>query len=79
MFFDIFKKKSKKNTWPQNAKYQLRDFVRFRHRGELHFGFIHEASLDNDGNVIYNIQMGGECPTFIYNYKEEHIVGKINN
>ena len=78
MFFDIFKKKPQKSAWPENAKYKHRDFVRFRHRGELHFGFVHEARTDEDGNVIYTIQMGGECPTFVYNYNENQIVGKVN-
>ncbi len=77
MFLDIFKKKPKKPDWPEEAKYRARDFVRFRHRGELHFGFIHEARVE-DGEVIYTIQMGGECPTFVYNYKENQIVGKVN-
>lgn len=74
MFFNIFKKKP---VYPENAKYKLRDFVRFRHRGELHFGFIHEARVENE-EVLYTIQMGGECPTFVYNYKEENIVGRVN-
>ena len=77
MFFNIFKKKEKKSDWPEKAIYKPRDFVRFRHRGELHFGFVHEAR-DEDGKVLYTIQMGGECPTFVYNYKEENIVGKVN-
>ncbi len=74
MFFNIFKKKP---IYPEIAKYKIRDFVRFRHRGELHFGFIHEARVEN-GEVLYTIQMGGECPTFVYNYKEENIVGRVN-
>ena len=78
MFFDIFKRKPKKSAWPEQATYKPRDFVRFRHRGELRHGFIYEAELDGEGNVLYTIQMGGECPTFVYNYKEESIVGKVN-
>ena len=78
MFFNIFKKKEQKSDWPENARYKPRDFVRFRHRGELHFGFINEARVDAEGNILYTIQMGGECPTFVYNYKEEQIVGKVN-
>ena len=78
MFFDIFKKKLPKNAWPENAKYKPRDFVRFRHRGELHFGFVHEATTNDVGEIIYTLQMGGECPTFVYNYKEDQIVGKVN-
>ena len=77
MLLDIFKKKPRKSDWPEEAKYKPRDFVRFRHRGELHFGFVHEARV-LDGQVIYTIQMGGECPTFVHNYKEEDIVGKVN-
>ena len=77
MIFSIFKKKPKKPSWPEEAIFKPRDFVRFRHRGELHFGFVHEARIE-DGEVIYTIQMGGECPTFVYNYKENQIVGKVN-
>lgn len=77
MFLDIFKKKSNKPEWPEEAKYKPRDFVRFRHRGELHFGFVNEARVE-DGEVLYTLQMGGECPTFVYNYKEDQIVGKVN-
>lgn len=77
MIFNIFKKKAPKETWPADAKYKYRDFVRFRHRGELHMGFVHEARVEG-GEVIYTIQMGGECPTFVYNYKEDQIVGKVN-
>lgn len=78
MFLNIFKKKPKKPAWPEEAKYKFRDFVRFRHRGELRHGFIYEARVDEDGKVLYTIQMGGECPTFVYNYKEESIIGKVN-
>jgi hypothetical protein len=77
MFFNIFKKKEKKSDWPEKAIYKPRDFVRFRHRGELHFGFVNEARVE-DGEVLYTLQMGGECPTFVYNYKEDQIVGKVN-
>ena len=78
MFLDIFKKKSKKDVWPDNAKYKFRDFVRFRHRGELRHGFIYEVRVEEDGSILYTIQMGGECPTFVYNHREENIVGKVN-
>ena len=78
MFFDIFKKKAKKNTWPENAKYQLRDFVRFRYRGEICCGIIYAASVNEDGHILYTVQIGGECPILVENYREENIVGKIN-
>ena len=77
MFFDIFKKKDKKPVWPEEAQYKFHDFVYFRYKGEISFGYVWEAKMDEEGNVIYTIQIGGECPTFIYNNKEEQIVGKV--
>ena len=47
-----FKKKKK---YPENAKYQLDDFVNFRYRGELYFGYIYEA-MEVDGKIEYTIQ-----------------------
>lgn len=76
MLFGLFKKRSK-SGYPEEATYKFRDFVRFRHRGEVRFGFIHEARVEG-GEVLYTIQMGGECPTFVYNYRESDIIGKVN-
>lgn len=67
-----FKKKVK---YPQNAKYQKSDFVTFRRRGDLSFGWIYDARLDSDGKVLYTIQIGGQCPALIYDFKEEDIIG----
>jgi len=73
-----FKKWFKKKEWPTNAKYQKKDFVRFKHKGEVHVGFVYEAKEEN-GSILYTLQMGGECPTFAYNYKEENIIGFVPN
>ena len=48
MFLD---KLFNKNKWPENAKYKKGDFVNFRRRGELCFGYIYEAFLDKDGII----------------------------
>ena len=61
--------------YPKNARYQKRDFVNFRRRGELCFGWIYDAKFDKAGNVTYTIQIGGQCPSFIYDFKEEDIIG----
>ena len=75
MLFNFLKKKK----YPSHTKYKLDDFVRFRHRNELCFGFIHEAFVDENNKITYTIQMCGECPTFAYNYKEEDIIGLMPN
>ena len=71
-----FKKWFKKEIWPVNAKYQKRDFVRFKYKNEVHVGFVYEA-YEKEGKIYYTIQMGGECPTFAYDYLEEKIIGFV--
>ena len=71
-FFDFLKKK---DSYPEAAKYKKGDFVNFKRRGELSFGYIYEAFVTNDGKITYTIQIGGQCPALIYNWKEEDILG----
>ena len=70
----LFKRKKIKYQYPEKAKYQLDDYVNFRYRNELYFGYICSAKI-NDGKVIYTIQIEGQCPSFIYNFNEEDIIG----
>lgn len=66
--------KKKKYKYPEIAKYKLGDYVNFRYRNELLFGYIYEAKVV-DNEVLYTIQLGGQCPSFINDYKEKDIIG----
>ena len=68
----LFRKKEK---YPKEAKYKKKDYVNFRFRGELYFGYIFEAKTGNDGKITYTIQVAGQCPALIKDYKEEDIIG----
>ena len=70
--FSFFKRKSK---YPENAKYKKGDYVNFRYRDDLYFGYIYEATQQADGKITYVIQLAGQCPSFIKDYKEENIIG----
>ena len=70
----IFKRKKKFI----DSKYKIGDFIRIRYKNELVFGFIYEIKLNDENEVIYTIQKGGECPIFIENYKEKDILGYVN-
>ena len=72
----FFKKKKK---YPEIAKYKDGDYVNFRYRNELYFGYIYDAKVDSENKVIYTIQIAGQCPALIYNYKEEDIIGLKTN
>ena len=70
----FFRRKKIKYKYPEQAKYKLDDYVNFRYRNELYFGHICSAKI-NEGKVIYTIQIEGQCPSFIYNFNEEDIIG----
>lgn len=76
--FDFLKRRAKREKYPETAKYKIGDFVRFRHRGEVTHGFIYEARELDDGRILYTIQKGGECPSFVNDYDEKDIIGLIN-
>ena len=68
----FFKRKEK---YPEIAKYKKGDYVNFRYRNELFFGYIAKAFVDENNKVTYTIQIAGQCPEFIPSYKEEDIIG----
>lgn len=72
----FFKKKIK---YPEQAKYKIRDFVNFRYQNELFFGYIYDAKIDENNKIRYTIQICGQCPYLIYDYKEEDIIGLKKN
>lgn len=69
----FFKKKRKIVRETINSKFDIGEFVHFRYRDELYFGYVLYARRDIDGNVIYDIQVGGQCPAVIKGIKEEII------
>lgn len=71
----FFKKKKPKQVITNN-KFQMGECIRFRCRGEMSPGIIYGMRLNNDGEVIYDVQIGGECPAIIYNVEEKAIIKK---
>lgn len=65
----------RKNKYPENAKYKKQDYVNFRYRDELFFGYIFDAKVNQDNKITYTIQVAGQCPYFIKDYLEENIIG----
>lgn len=64
----------KRKKYPEQAKYKKGDYVNFRYRDDLYFGYIYEAKVDG-GEVLYVIQIAGQCPSFVRDYKERDIIG----
>ena len=61
------------------SKYQMGQLVRFKYKGEMAPGYIYKIDKDQEGNIIYSIQIGGECPAIIDGVKEDTIhPGKVS-
>ena len=67
-----FKRKAKKKIQFDHS-YNVGQRVNFKYRDDVVTGYIEKVSLDKEGNVIYDIQIGGECPATISNVPEKDI------
>ena len=67
-----FRKKKSKSVITGN-KFEVGESVRFRYRDEMSPGTIYDMRLDSDNNIVYDVQIGGECPVVINNIKEDKI------
>ena len=72
----IFKRKKKEAV--VGAKFHLGQQVSFKYRGDMTPGTIYGIKYDENKNIIYDVQIGGECPAVITNIKEEEIKERIN-
>ena len=52
------------------GKYKIGEFVHFRYRDELYFGYV-SYIYKREGGTYYDIQVGGQCPAIIRGIKEE--------
>ena len=61
---------SKKAELEKDSKFKIGEFVHFRYRDELYFGYVSYIYKREDG-TYYDIQVGGQCPAIIRGIKEE--------
>ena len=67
-----FKRKKKMPAITGN-KFHEGDKVGFHHNGELLVGYIYAIKLDANNQIVYDVQMGGECPYFKNGIPEEKL------
>ena len=56
------------------SKFKVNDYVDFFYKDDLYFGHVANIYLDDNKNVIYDIDIAGQCPTTFTNIKEEKLV-----
>lgn len=69
----MFFRKKKKNIPPVEGKYRLGEYVHFRHREELYFGYVFFVYKNAEGETLYDVQVGGQCPAVIKGLKEDQL------
>ena len=57
-----------------NSKYDLNDYVDFFYKDDVYFGHISNIYLDEEMNVIYDIDIAGQCPTTFTKIPEEKLI-----
>ena len=70
----IFKKKKNKVVLDINSKYKLGDYVDFYHKDDVYFGHISKIYLDSESNVIYDIDIAGQCPATLSEISESKVI-----
>ncbi len=67
----FFKKKKQQHI---DSKYQINDFINFRYKGDICPGYIYDVHQLESGEIVYDIQIGGECPAIVKEVREVNII-----
>ena len=68
-----FRKRSKAVSYP-DSKFKVNDYVDFFYKDDLYFGHISNIYLDSLGQVLYDIDIAGQCPATLSEIPESKIV-----
>ena len=69
----LFRKRSKAVSYPE-SKYMINDYVDFFHKDDIYFGHICNIYLDENKQVLYDIDIAGQCPATLTGINESKIV-----
>jgi hypothetical protein len=57
-----------------NSKFKLNDYVDFYHRDDVYFGHVSKIYLDDNGQVLYDIDIAGQCPATLSEIEEKKVI-----
>ena len=69
----IKKYSTPKSNIETNTTYKMGQFVHFRYRDELYFGYVNWIYTGTNNEILYDIQVGGQCPAIIKGIREDTI------
>ena len=68
----LFKKKAQ--IVQIDSKFKLKDYVDFFYKDDIYFGVISKIYLDANKQVLYDIDIAGQCPATLSEIKEEKVI-----
>ena len=74
IYLVMFFKKKKKVIEPINSKFKLNDFVDFYYKDDVYFGSISNVYLASSGEVLYDIDIAGQCPATLTEINEKEVI-----
>ena len=69
----FFRKKKQSQLITFSHQFNKGENVYFKHRDDMNPGIIYDIHQNKDGEVIYDVQIGGECPAVLKDIKEKDI------
>ena len=70
----MFFRKKKKIEVEINSKFKVDDFVDFYYRDDVYFGKISKVYLASGGEVLYDIDIAGQCPATLSEIEEKKVI-----
>lgn len=70
----MFWRKKKKVTIEVISKFKVDDFVDFYHKDDIYFGKISKVYLDGSGEVLYDIDIAGQCPATLTEINQDKVI-----
>ena len=72
--FAMFFKRKKKEITQINSKFKQGDYVDFYYKDDIYFGHISNIYLDSKNEVIYDIDIAGQCPATLSEILESKVI-----
>ena len=69
----FFRKRSKAVSLI-NSKFSIGDYVDFFYKDDVYFGVVSNIYLDDNKQVLYDIDIAGQCPTTLEEISEEKVI-----
>ena len=70
----MFFTKRRKVEQQINSKFKLNDFVDFYYKDDVYFGSISNVYLASSGEVLYDIDIAGQCPATLSEIEEKKVI-----